>query len=74
MRVCLSQAHDERVPPLLVPRVRIHFSAEDPLVFARRFAQAHSSRARAESLLRYSLYIDSMPMEDLQPLTPEQVE
>ncbi|EFJ44217.1 dynein heavy chain 2, partial [Volvox carteri f. nagariensis] len=49
------------------------FSAEDPAVFARRYAEAHRSRARAESLLRYNLYIDSMPTDDIPPLTNEQV-
>lgn len=58
---------------LSVPRVRLHFSAEDPFMFAKRFAEAHASRARAESLLRYSLYVDSMPVEDLLPLTSEQI-
>lgn len=42
-------------------------------MFARRHAEAHRSRARAESLLRYNLYIDSMPTEDIPPLTNEQV-
>ena len=56
-----------------VPRVRLYFAAEDPFVFAKRFADAHATRARAEALLRYSLYVDSMPMEDLPPLTTEQV-
>ncbi len=56
-----------------VPRVTLHFSAEDPFLFAKRYAEAHSSRARAESLLRYNLYVDSMPTEDIPPLTTEQV-
>ena len=80
-----------------VPRIKVCFSAEDPFVFARRYAAAHTGRARyesesknrslthqcqtnsdphcyrAESLLRYSLYIDSMPMEDIDPLNAEQV-
>ncbi|GLI62391.1 hypothetical protein VaNZ11_005010 [Volvox africanus] len=56
-----------------VPRVKVCFSAEDPALFARRHADAHRSRARAESLLRYNLYIDSMPTDDIPPLTNEQV-
>jgi dynein heavy chain len=59
--------------PQWVPRIDLCFSAEDPFVFARRHAEAHASRRRAESLLRYNLYIDSMPMEDIPPLTSEQV-
>lgn len=53
--------------------LQVCFGAEDPAVFARRHAEAHRSRARAESLLRYNLYIDSMPTEDIPPLTNEQV-
>ncbi|KAJ9531690.1 hypothetical protein QJQ45_021840, partial [Haematococcus lacustris] len=56
-----------------VPRVNLCFAAEDPFVFAQRHAEAHASRLRAESLLRYHLYVDSMPVEDLAPLTTEQV-
>ncbi len=55
-----------------VPRVHLYFSAEDPFVFAKRFADASAGRARAESLLRYSLFIDSMPIEDLPPISSEQ--
>jgi len=56
-----------------VPRVGLCFSAEDPFVFARRHVDAHANRARAESLLRYNLYIDCMPTEDIPPLSTEQV-
>lgn len=59
--------------PQWVPRINLCFSAEDPFVFAKRHAEAHASRSRAESLLRYNLYIDSMPMEDIPPLSTEQV-
>lgn len=52
---------------------QVCFSAEDPAQFARRHAEAHRSRARAESLLRYNLYVDSMPTDDIPPLTNEQV-
>ena len=58
---------------LWVARVNLCFSAEDPFVFARRHADAHASRGRAESLLRYNLYIDCMPTEDIPPLSTEQV-
>jgi dynein heavy chain, axonemal len=56
-----------------VPRVTLCFSAEDPAMFARRFAAAHRARAAAESALRKALYIDCMPLEDIAPLTSEQV-
>ncbi|KAF5829735.1 dynein heavy chain, N-terminal region 2-domain-containing protein [Dunaliella salina] len=56
-----------------VDRVDLCFSAEDPFVFARRHVDAHANRGRAESLLRYNLYIDCMPTEDIPPLSTEQV-
>lgn len=44
------------------------FLAEDPTVFARRVAHAHMSRAKTEALLRYHLYIDCMPTEEMAEL------
>ena len=35
-----------------VPRVRLMFVAEDPIVFARRVCYAHNSRQTTEALLR----------------------
>jgi len=55
------------------PRILLHFQAEDPFVFSRRVGEAYAARARAMSMLRYSLYIDSMPTEDIPPLTVEQI-
>lgn len=40
-------------------------------MYARRFAEAHRARAVAEARMRYSLYIDSMPVDDLPQLTTE---
>lgn len=57
----------------MVARVNVCFTAEDPAIFARRHVNAHASRAKAESLLRYNLFLDSMPTEDIQPLSTEQV-
>ena len=56
-----------------VPRINLYFRAEDPFLFARRFAEAHESCLRAEALLRYSLYVDCMPTDDIAPLASEQV-
>ena len=83
VRGCAAPASVLQAPPaaqaaadevvLWVPRVMVCFLAEDPFVFARRHADAHRGRARAESLLRYNLYIDCMPTEDVPPLPAEQV-
>ena len=44
------------------------FLAEDPTVFVRRVAHAHMSRAKTEALLRYHLYIDCMPTDEMAEL------
>ena len=51
-----------------VPRVRLMFCAEDPEVFAQRVSKAFCLRQETESLLRYNLYIDCMPMEGVGEL------
>ena len=51
-----------------VPRVRLMFSAEDPDTFAQRVSRAFCLRRETESLLRYNLYIDCMPMEGVGEL------
>jgi hypothetical protein len=43
------------------------------LPLLRRFVNANKQRARAEALLRYNLYIDSMPIDDLPALNSDQV-
>lgn len=59
--------------PMDVPRGRLYFLAEDPFIFAKRYAEAVKASMHAEALMRYSLFVDSMPMEDIPPLTNEQV-
>eukprot|EP01135_Chromosphaera_perkinsii_P003004 Nk52_evm26s232 gene=Nk52_evmTU26s232 len=50
-----------------LPRLFVFFNSEDPHVFAQRMVEAYESRERAEALLRYNLYIDCMPTDDLLP-------
>eukprot|EP00736_Rhodelphis_marinus_P006943 Rmarinus@m.24609 len=57
-----------------VPRVHLMFLAEDPFVFAQRVAAAHAGRRKAEALLRYNLYVDSMPTDEISGLGQEQVQ
>lgn len=47
-----------------VPRIRLMFSAEDPLVFAERVSSAYKLRQETEALLRYHLYVDCMPFNE----------
>ena len=56
-----------------VSRLHLMFLAEDPHNFASRVVAAYSAMGLAERRLRYSLYVDCMPTEDLKPLNSEQV-
>eukprot|EP00899_Mesostigma_viride_P012150 jgi/Mesvir1/20936/Mv08007-RA.1 len=56
-----------------VPRVHLYFRAEDPFIFATRHAQAYKLREITEDTLRYNLYVDCMPVEDIPLLTTEQI-
>lgn len=51
-----------------IPRIRIMFAAEDPAKYVRRVADAFQARKFTESLLRYNLYVDNMPMEGVGEL------
>ena len=54
-------------------RINIHFKAEDPVNFSRRFIDSHESRRKTVMMLEYNLFIDCMPTEDILPLTVEQI-
>ncbi|XP_059505480.1 dynein axonemal heavy chain 1 [Stegostoma tigrinum] len=54
-----------------IPRVRLMFIAEDPVIFSKRVAQAHFLRQKTEALLLYNLYIDCMPVDRLRFLDEE---
>ena len=54
-------------------RIFLCFETEDPYIFAKRVIAAHRSRREFESMLRYSLYVDSMPTDEISPLDNEQV-
>lgn len=56
-----------------IPRVMLCFMSEDPARYARRVAAALARRAKAEEALQYALLVDSMPTEDIPPLTVEQI-
>lgn len=51
-----------------IHRVRLMFRGEDPRVFARRVVDAFRLRKNTEALVRYSLYVDCMPMEGVGEL------
>lgn len=57
-----------------LPRIHLMFKAENPEVFAQRVVKAHHARKEAESLLRYNLYVDSMPSDEITPIAEERVD
>lgn len=56
-----------------VPRIQLHFLAEDPRIFADRVAKAYHDRKRTESELRSSLFIDCMPTDGIGKLDDERI-
>jgi dynein heavy chain len=54
-------------------RLEICFDVEDPFQFAKRLAAASAGRKLAEGLIRYNLYVDCMPTDDVADLDSEQV-
>jgi len=61
------------LPPVLLHRIHIYFEAESPFDYVRRIVFAHATRRQLESSIRYSLYVDNMPTDEIQPLDNEQV-
>ncbi len=59
--------------PVYVNPIDVLFDSEDPVLFARRVGRAHALRREVESAIKYSLYIDSMPVDDLEALDSQQV-
>ncbi len=56
-----------------VPRIQLHFLAEDPRVFADRVAKAYHDRKRTEAELRSALFIDCMPIDGIGKLDDERI-
>ena len=54
-------------------RLQICFDAEDPVLFANRVVEAYRSRRLAEAVIKYNLYVDCMPSEELGQLDAEQI-
>ena len=56
-----------------VPRIQLHFLAEDPRIFADRVAKAYRDRKRIEAELRSALFIDCMPIDGIGKLDDERI-
>ena len=56
-----------------VPRIRLLFAAEDPVIFSQRVASAHQARQTTESLLLYHLYVDCMPVHGVEGMNDQEM-
>jgi hypothetical protein len=56
----------------VVHRLGICFDAENPVAFVDRLEHCVKQRQIAESCIRYNLYVDCMPAEELGGLDAEQ--
>ena len=57
-----------------LPRIRLMFCAEDPVVFADRVSVAYRLRQQTEALIRYNLYVDCMPVDGVAELEASSLE
>ena len=53
--------------------VNLCYRAEDPFVFRDRVVAAHAAREAAEAQIRYQLFIDCMPTEEMTPMEKERI-
>lgn len=53
-----------------IPRIQLHFLAEDPRNFATRIEAAFFERKLVENYLRYQFYVDCMPIDGLLDMDP----
>ena len=60
-------------PQSALHRLSVCFDAEDPVIFTRRVAAAKKARQMTEAVIRYNLYVDCMPADELGKLDAEQV-
>eukprot|EP01063_Lacrimia_lanifica_P030854 TRINITY_DN4987_c0_g4_i2.p1 TRINITY_DN4987_c0_g4~~TRINITY_DN4987_c0_g4_i2.p1 ORF type:complete len:4157 (+),score=1788.38 TRINITY_DN4987_c0_g4_i2:76-12546(+) len=57
-----------------LPRLHVMFLAENPETHAARVIAAQNARKETEAVLRYHLYIDSMPIDESEPLDQIQLD
>lgn len=60
--------------PIRIAKVYLMFKSEDPFRFAKRVAAAHKARRIAESMIKYTLYIDNMPTDEIAPLSSDRMQ
>eukprot|EP00792_Barthelona_sp_PAP020_P009040 TRINITY_DN3265_c0_g4_i2.p1 TRINITY_DN3265_c0_g4~~TRINITY_DN3265_c0_g4_i2.p1 ORF type:complete len:4140 (+),score=1212.96 TRINITY_DN3265_c0_g4_i2:30-12449(+) len=59
---------------VLVPQIDLLILGSSPFLFAKRVRKAHTERAKAESRMRYFLCVESMPVDDIDPLPVDTVD
>ena len=64
---------DNSAEVVKMPRIGVMFLGEDPFIFARRVSSALQVRRSTHQGLMYNLYVDSMPVEGVPMLAPEQL-
>jgi dynein heavy chain len=55
-----------------LPKIDLLFDAENPYVFCKKVSLAHQEREKAESIIRYNLYINRMETRNLSALGEDQ--
>jgi dynein heavy chain len=73
MNFTLTWGADAAGGMAVLPRLEVCFDAEDPFIFAKRVAKAQAARINAEAVIRFNLYVDSMPTDEVGRLDSEQV-
>jgi len=63
---------EENSEQFWLSKIYLLFDAENPYLFCKKVALAHSEREKAESIIRYNFYIDKMVIETLADILDEQ--
>eukprot|EP00954_Amorphochlora_amoebiformis_P027051 1382995-Amorphochlora_amoeboformis.AAC.1 len=66
-----AECKDDDIEAILY-RINLCFQAEDPFQYVKGVVEAHEARRQFECAIKYSLYVDSMPADNINSLDPEQ--
>ena len=61
----------DKKEPCSLSKIYLLFDAENPFMFCKKVALANSERQRAESIIRYNLFIDRMLNENLPDINDD---
>ena len=74
LRVIWGMQPREQEDATWLPRLHVQFLAEDPQIFVRRISYACKQRSKALAVLRYKLFVDSMPTDGMCTIDAETIE